>query len=183
MPKQPAAGRAASRPGTARRPRPRDVRSPTRRAERLERRDLAVQVDGDDGPGPRCDRASQRVGVDEQVRRRRSRRAPAGAGPRDRLRGGDERVRGHDHLVAGADARAARSAISSASVPLPTPTTCRAGERGVLVLELVYLRPEHERAGVTHLVHRVEHLVPDLLVLHRRSTSGTGIGVRPRSAR
>ena len=64
-------------------------------ADRLQSAHLAEEVDGQDRPGARRDRAP-RSAAGRSGGSRRSRPAPAGAGAHDAQRGGDEGVGGHD---------------------------------------------------------------------------------------
>jgi hypothetical protein len=110
---------------------------PDHRADRLDRRHLAVQVHGDHRAGAAGDVARDVVDVDEGVlvAVHQHRLRPAAD---HRLGGGDERVRRQDHLIAGSDLEAAQRQLDRVSPVAHAHGVRHAAVGGEAVLEVAH---------------------------------------------
>ncbi len=132
-------------------------------ADRLHGRWPAVEVHGDDGPGPRPDPLLDPAGIDEQRvvvdvdHPRRGSRLPHGA---DRGRGG---VRDGDHFIPAADPQGAGD-DNRAGPRSDGDGVAGADIRGKFPLECLSLRPENQVAGADRPPQSGFDLASDLLV-------------------
>src|SRR5437667_11444050 len=159
------------------------------RPEPLHRRELAVEVDGEDGSRARPDPPGYLLDVDQVVdgvtvdqRRRRAR-------AHDGERSGDERVRGHDDLVFRPDPDGAQGELERVRAVTYPNAVADAGEAGESLLERRHVLAEDEGGGGEDAGEALLDLRRDLAVLRRKIDEGvrgqgcTGSSRAPRSDR
>ena len=135
------------------------------RVERVHVAGLAVQVHGDDADGPRADRGSRRLRVDQTGAVQHVAQHRRGADVRDGQRRRDEGVGRNDHLVAGSDVVGPQHQRQRRGPGGDSDALLDAAVLREFVLKRLDLGAEDVRARAEHAIERLMQALPDGRVL------------------